>query len=34
MATDAELAFADQVGRYFARHYGLPPVTVASPGGC
>jgi hypothetical protein len=27
MATDAELAFADQVGRFFARQYGLPPVT-------
>src|SRR5918999_2481843 len=27
MPTDAELAFADQVGRYFARQYGLPPVT-------
>ena len=27
MATDAERAFADKVGRYFARQYGLPPVT-------
>jgi MarR family len=27
MATEAELAFADQVGRFFARQYGLPPVT-------
>jgi len=26
MATDAELAFADKLGRYFARQYGLPPV--------
>src|SRR5918998_2253819 len=26
-ATDAELAFADKVGRFFARQYGLPPVT-------
>jgi DNA-binding MarR family transcriptional regulator len=24
--TDAELAFADKLGRYFARQYGLPPV--------
>jgi DNA-binding MarR family transcriptional regulator len=27
VATNAELAFADQVGRFFARQYGLPPVT-------
>jgi hypothetical protein len=27
MGTDAELAFADRVGRFFARQYGLPPVT-------
>jgi DNA-binding MarR family transcriptional regulator len=27
MATEAELAFADRVGRFFARQYGLPPVT-------
>lgn len=27
MPTDAELAFADQVGRHFARHYGTPPMT-------
>jgi DNA-binding MarR family transcriptional regulator len=27
MATAAELAFADKVGRFFARQYGLPPVT-------
>jgi predicted ArsR family transcriptional regulator len=27
MATEEELAFADQVGRFFARQYGLPPVT-------
>jgi DNA-binding transcriptional regulator GbsR (MarR family) len=27
MAREAELAFADQVGRFFARRYGLPPVT-------
>jgi DNA-binding Lrp family transcriptional regulator len=27
MHADAELAFADQVGRLFARQYGLPPVT-------
>jgi hypothetical protein len=27
MPTDAELGFADQVGRFFARQYGLPPVT-------
>jgi predicted ArsR family transcriptional regulator len=27
MATDAELAFADQLGRFFARQYGLPPAT-------
>ena len=26
MATDAELAFADKLGRYFGRQYGLPPV--------
>src|SRR5262245_3491774 len=26
MATDVELAFADKLGRYFARQYGLPPV--------
>jgi DNA-binding MarR family transcriptional regulator len=26
MATDAELAFADKLGRFFARQYGLPPV--------
>jgi DNA-binding MarR family transcriptional regulator len=25
MATDAELTFADKLGRYFARQYGLPP---------
>jgi hypothetical protein len=24
---DAELAFADQVGRHFARQYGMPPMT-------
>jgi DNA-binding Lrp family transcriptional regulator len=27
MATDAELAFVDRLGRFFARQYGLPPVT-------
>src|SRR5918992_3579237 len=27
MANEAELAFADQVGRFFARRYGMPPVT-------
>jgi hypothetical protein len=27
MATEAELAFVDQLGRFFARQYGLPPVT-------
>jgi DNA-binding MarR family transcriptional regulator len=27
MPSDAERAFADQVGRFFARQYGLPPVT-------
>jgi predicted ArsR family transcriptional regulator len=27
VAVDAELAFADRVGRFFARQYGLPPVT-------
>jgi DNA-binding MarR family transcriptional regulator len=26
MATDAELGFADKLGRFFARQYGLPPV--------
>ena len=25
-ATDAELAFADKLARFFARQYGLPPV--------
>ncbi len=27
MPPDSELAFADHVGRFFARQYGLPPVT-------
>ncbi|MCP2166818.1 GbsR/MarR family transcriptional regulator [Goodfellowiella coeruleoviolacea] len=27
MATDWELAFADDAGRLFARQYGLPPMT-------
>jgi DNA-binding MarR family transcriptional regulator len=27
MATEAELAFADQVGRFYARQYAFPPVT-------
>jgi len=27
MAIDAELEFADQVGRHFARQYALPPMT-------
>jgi hypothetical protein len=27
MATKGELAFAERFGRYFARQYGLPPVT-------
>jgi DNA-binding MarR family transcriptional regulator len=27
MTTEPELAFADRVGRFFARQYGLPPVT-------
>jgi DNA-binding MarR family transcriptional regulator len=27
MATEAELAFADRLGRYYARQYGLSPVT-------
>jgi DNA-binding MarR family transcriptional regulator len=27
MTLDAQLAFADQVGRHFARHYGVPPMT-------
>ncbi|MDW5597475.1 hypothetical protein VSS74_24210 [Conexibacter stalactiti] len=26
-ATDAELAYVDQVGRYFARQYNVPPVS-------
>jgi predicted ArsR family transcriptional regulator len=26
MATDAELTFAEKLGRFFARQYGLPPV--------
>jgi DNA-binding MarR family transcriptional regulator len=26
VATDAELAFSDKLGRFFARQYGLPPV--------
>src|SRR5918998_990329 len=26
MASDAELTFADKLGRFFARQYGLPPV--------
>src|SRR5262245_58271613 len=26
MADDTELAFADKLGRYFGRQYGLPPV--------
>ena len=26
-ARDAELGFADQAGRHFARQYGLPPMT-------
>src|SRR5919112_6618270 len=26
MARDAELGFADKLGRFFARQYGLPPV--------
>jgi DNA-binding MarR family transcriptional regulator len=25
--TEAEVAFADRVGRFYARQYGLPPVT-------
>ena len=27
MATDAQLAFADQAGSFYAREYGFPPVT-------
>ena len=27
MATEPELEFADQVGRFFARQYGMPPAT-------
>jgi DNA-binding MarR family transcriptional regulator len=27
VATEAELAFADKVGRFFARQYGMPPAT-------
>jgi hypothetical protein len=27
VATEEELAFADQVGRFFARQYGMPPAT-------
>jgi predicted ArsR family transcriptional regulator len=27
MAAESELAFVDQLGRFFARQYGLPPVT-------
>jgi MarR family len=27
MATESELAFVDQLGRFVARQYGLPPVT-------
>jgi hypothetical protein len=27
MATDAELGYADQAGRFYAREYGFPPVT-------
>lgn len=27
MPSEAELAFADQVGRHFARYYGVPPMT-------
>jgi DNA-binding MarR family transcriptional regulator len=27
VATDQELDFADQVGRFFARQYGVPPAT-------
>jgi MarR family len=27
MTTEPELAFADRVGRFFARQYGLPPVS-------
>jgi DNA-binding MarR family transcriptional regulator len=26
MATDAELSFADEFGRFFARQYGMPPM--------
>jgi DNA-binding MarR family transcriptional regulator len=27
VATDAELDYSDQVGRFFARQYGMPPAT-------
>jgi DNA-binding Lrp family transcriptional regulator len=27
VATEAELGFAERIGRFFARQYGLPPVT-------
>jgi DNA-binding MarR family transcriptional regulator len=27
MPTDAELAFADQVGRHYQRHYAVPPMV-------
>lgn len=27
MPIEEELAFADQIGRHFARYYGLPPMT-------
>lgn len=27
MTSDDELTFADQVGRHYSRHYGLPPMT-------
>ena len=27
MSTEGDLAFADEVGRYFARTYQMPPIT-------
>ena len=27
MPQDAQLAFADHVGRFYARHYGFPPMA-------
>ena len=27
MSQDAQLIFADHVGRFYARHYGFPPIA-------